>query len=111
MFVLNPIFPYIPFLAFDFLDTAIILIWFLVAAPNYIPPWGPIWDLILARVGLFVVLLFWALHRRSASLMVSYHSNMPKTQPASLGYIGGTRSIWINSKSDENSVGERFLPT
>ena len=81
LFVLIPFFPYVPFLAFDFLDTAIILVWFSVPVPDYIPAWGPIWDIFLARIGLLAALLIWALHRRSESLTVPQGSNQ-------LGVIG-----------------------
>jgi len=66
LFVLIPIFPYIPFLAFDFLDSAIILLWFWVADP--FQAWGPIWDIFLAKIGILAVLLIWAIHRRSIPL-------------------------------------------
>ncbi|MGA2972306.1 MAG: glycosyltransferase 87 family protein [Candidatus Bathyarchaeia archaeon] len=65
MFVLNPIFALIPFLAFDFLNTSIILSWFTVDNP--FQPWGPIWDISLIRIGLLALLLIWATHRRHAS--------------------------------------------
>lgn len=63
MFVLNPIFALIPFVAFDFLNTSIILSWFTVDNP--FQPWGPIWDISLVRIGLLVMLLIWATSRRS----------------------------------------------
>jgi len=63
MFVLNPVFALIPFLAFDFLNSSIILSWFTVANP--FEPWGPIWDISLIRIGLLVMLLIWAINRGS----------------------------------------------
>ncbi len=66
MFVLNPVFALIPFLAFDFLDSSIILSWFTVDDP--FQPWGPIWDISLIRVGLLVVLMIWATHRSFKSI-------------------------------------------
>jgi len=65
LFVLNPVFELIPFLAFDFLDTSIILSWFTVDNP--FQPWGPIWNISLARIGLLALLLIWATHRRHAN--------------------------------------------
>jgi len=65
LFVLNPAFELIPFLAFDFLDTSVILSWFTVDNP--FRPWGPIWDISLARIGLLALLLVWATCRRQAS--------------------------------------------
>jgi uncharacterized membrane protein len=61
MFVLSPVFTLIPFLAFDFLNSSIILSWFSVDNP--FQPWGPIWDISLIRIGLLVVLLIWATRR------------------------------------------------
>jgi len=75
LFALIPIFPYVPFLAFDLLDTAVLLVWFSVPIPGYIPAWGPVWDIFLARLGLLAVLLVWALHRRSEPMTVSHNSN------------------------------------
>ena len=66
LFVLIPIFPYVPFLAFDLLDTTIILLWFWVANP--FQAWGPIWDIFLTRIGILVVMLIWAIHGRSLLL-------------------------------------------
>lgn len=62
LFVLNPIFGLIPFLAFDFLDTSIILSWFTVNNP--FQPWNPIWYLSFTRIGLLVLLLIWAIRQR-----------------------------------------------
>ncbi|MGA8903771.1 MAG: hypothetical protein WB661_02045 [Candidatus Bathyarchaeia archaeon] len=58
LFVLNPIIPLVPFLAFDFLDAAVILSWFSVDNP--FQPWGPIWIIFLTRIGLLALLLIWA---------------------------------------------------
>jgi uncharacterized membrane protein len=61
MFVLSPTFALLPFLAFDFLDSSIILSWFTVDNP--FQPWGAIWDISLVRIGLLVILLIWAIYR------------------------------------------------
>jgi uncharacterized membrane protein len=63
MFVLSPVFTLIPFLAFDFLNSTIILSWF--AVDNPFQPWGSIWDISLIRIGLLVTLVIWATHRGS----------------------------------------------
>jgi uncharacterized membrane protein len=63
MFVLNPIFALIPFLAFDFLNSTIILAWFTVDNP--FQPWGAIWDICLIRIGLLAMMLVWYTRRRS----------------------------------------------
>jgi len=65
LFVLNPVFGIIPFLAFDFLDSAIILSWFQVDNP--FQPWGIIWDISLIRIGLLALLLVWVVRRKSSS--------------------------------------------
>jgi hypothetical protein len=65
LFVLNPIFPLLPFLSFDLLDTSIILLWFSVFDP--FQAWGPIWDIFLTRIGLLAILLIWAVRKRSTS--------------------------------------------
>lgn len=60
LFVLNP-FPLIPFLVFDFLDTAVILSWFTV---NPFQPWGPVWIIFVARIVVLVLILTWAALKR-----------------------------------------------
>jgi hypothetical protein len=66
LFVLNPIFPLLPFLSFDLLNVSIILLWFNVADP--FQTWGPIWDIFLTRIGLLAVLLIWAIRRSLTSV-------------------------------------------
>ena len=85
MFVLLPIFQYLPFLAFDFLNSAIALVWFWTADPFL--AWGLIWDIFLARIGLLVILLIWALHGRSVSLTVPYNSKSQRL-PGQLNSVG-----------------------
>lgn len=63
LFVLNPFFSLIPFLAFDFLDNVVGLSWFTVDNP--FRAWGPIWYLFLTRIGLLALLLIWANYRES----------------------------------------------
>ena len=74
-FVLDPAFSLVPFLAFDFLDSAIILSWFSVDNP--FAPWNPIWILSLARIALLAVMVVW-LTRVSRK-----HSSSPNNLSAS----------------------------
>lgn len=69
LFVLNPVFGLIPFLVFDFLDSAVILSWFQVDNP--FQPWGAIWNLSLIRIGLLALLLVWAIRKKSTSISPS----------------------------------------
>ena len=71
MFALSPVFPLIPFLAFDLIDVALGLSWF--AVNNPFQAWGLIWDMALMRIGLLVALVVWAIHR-------SKGSNIPQDQ-------------------------------
>jgi len=66
LFVLNPLFSYLPFLAFDLLDASIILLWFWV--PNPVQAWGPIWNIFLTRIAILTALLVWVLHTRLTGL-------------------------------------------
>jgi uncharacterized membrane protein len=62
LFVLNPL-PLIPFLVFDFLDTAVLLSWFTVDNPNQ--PWGPVWIIFVARIVVLALILTWAALKRN----------------------------------------------
>jgi uncharacterized membrane protein len=62
LFVLNPL-PLIPFLVFDFLDTAIILSWFTVDDPRQ--PWGPVWIIFVIRIVVLALILTWAALKRN----------------------------------------------
>jgi len=64
LFVLNPVFPLLSFLAFDFLNVYIALLCcslFAVAVNAPFQAWGPIWDISLTRIVLLVILLIWAI--------------------------------------------------
>jgi len=64
LFVLNPVFELIPFLAFDFLNTSIILSWFTVTNP--FEPWGMIWNISLTRIALLTIIIIWAIYKNPA---------------------------------------------
>ncbi len=66
LFVLNPVFALIPFLAYDFLNSTIILSWFTIDNP--FQPWGPIWDISLIRIGILALFLLWAIFRSPDSI-------------------------------------------
>jgi uncharacterized membrane protein len=78
LFALNPVFPLIPFLAFDFLNTAIILSWFTVDPSQ---AWGPVWDMFLARIVILVLLLIWAARRSIKDQPFSLHNLMSREPP------------------------------
>lgn len=57
LFVLDPAVSVIPFLVFDFLDSAIILSWFSVDNP--FAAWGPIWILSFSRIAILAAIVVW----------------------------------------------------
>jgi len=76
LFVLIPIFPYIPFLAFDSLGTAIILVCCSSFPLNSFLAEG----ISLARLGFLAVLLIWAIHKRSTIVQRDDISRSPVTR-------------------------------
>jgi uncharacterized membrane protein len=80
LFVLDPAFSIAPFLAFDFLDSAIILSWFTVNNPW--APWGPIWIISFSRIAILAAMLVWVTRTSSrhsgeqiqVSMLASSHS-------------------------------------
>jgi len=75
LFVLNPL-PLIPFLVFDFLDTAVILSWFTVDNP--FQPWGPVWIIFVARVVVLALILIWTARKTGDQLS---HSTVGSVLP------------------------------